>query len=97
MANGCSAGDVFVLTPLKLLSEKFVLVPGRGSIGFIANVNTSFSDDLGIYTDSLYSHISTRSYGMGMGDQIQRNTASLMSNSGWHRTFYSVCIANRFN
>jgi hypothetical protein len=87
MANGCSAGDVFVLTPLKLLSEKFVLVPGRGSIGFIANVNTSFSDDLGIYTDSLYSHISTRSYGMGMGDQIQRNTASLMSNSGLASNF----------
>lgn len=87
MANGCSAGDVFILTPAPLLSERFVSAPNKGAIGFIANVNTSFSDDLGIYTDSLYSHFGTKSFTMSIGEQMQRNVSSLMSQPGFANSF----------
>lgn len=78
MANGCSAGDVFAFSGQKLLSERFVLAPDRGAIGFIANVNTSFINDLGIFTDSLYSQFSIKNYGKTIGEQMQQNVFTLM-------------------
>lgn len=80
IANGCGAGNIFILTGQKSLGERFVLAPNAGSIAFIASVNTGLTGSLGLYTDSLYSHIANNSYGLTLGEQMQRTVFNLMSN-----------------
>lgn len=87
IANGCNAGDMFVLNSNKFLSEKWTLSPDRGSIAFIACVNTGFTSSLGAYTDSLYKRISSTSYGKTIGEQIQDNVNTLMSTSSFSNNF----------
>ena len=82
MANGCSAGDMFILSGSKSLGERFVFEPNKASIAFIASDNTGYTNYLATYTDSLYYRFSKSMYGASLGEQIQNNVASLMSNPG---------------
>lgn len=91
IANGCSAGDMFILQGGKSLGERFVFAPNKGSIAFIASDNTGYTNFLSIYTDSLYHRFSNTKYGATLGEQIQDNVSSLMStpslyNNGAFRT-----------
>lgn len=79
IANGCGAGDIFILTGQKSLGEKFVLTPNKGVIGFLASVNTGLSNSLGTYTDSLYAHIGKYDYGNELGVQVNKNINKLMN------------------
>lgn len=79
IANGCGAGNIFLFTGQKYLSERFLLTPNAGAIGFLASVNTGFSGYLGFYTDSLYYRISNSLFGKSIGDQIINNVNSLIS------------------
>jgi hypothetical protein len=79
IANGCGAGNIFLFTGQKYLSERFVLTPNAGTIGFLASVNTGFSGYLGLYTDSLYGRISNSLYNKSIGEQINSNINALNS------------------
>lgn len=79
IANGCGAGNIFILTGQKSLGERFVLTPNGGSIAFIASVNTGLTSSLATYTDSLYGNITNQSYGLSLGEQMQRNVSNFMS------------------
>lgn len=79
IANGCGAGNIFLFTAQKYLSERFVLSPNGGTIGFLASVNTGFSGYLGFYTDSLYGRISKSLYNRSIGEQVVNNVNSLVS------------------
>lgn len=79
IANGCGAGNIFLLTGQKYLSERYVLTPSKGAIGFIASVNTGFAGELGFYTDSLYSRIANTLYGKTIGEQMIHNIQSAMN------------------
>lgn len=78
MANGCSAGDMFILQSGKSLGERFVLIPNKGSIAFIASDNTGYTNFLSQYTDSLYHRFSKTMYGATLGEQIKENVRSMM-------------------
>lgn len=79
MANGCGAGNIFLFTGQRYLSERFVFAPQTGSIGFLASVNTGFSGYLGFYTDSLYARFSKLMYGKSVGEQMINNVNALIS------------------
>lgn len=87
MVNGCGAGNIFVNTGQKYLSERFVLAPNSGSIGFIANVNTGFTSSLGVYTDSLYAQMFKHNYGKTIGEQLKANIDNLIGNTGLKNDF----------
>lgn len=79
IANGCSAGDMFILQGKKSLGEEFVFAPNSASIAFIASDNTGYTNYLSTYTDSLYSRFTFSKYGATLGEQIQTNVNSMMS------------------
>src|SRR2546426_788606 len=58
IANSCFTGDIFGGGTTK--SEQFVLIPGKGSIAYLASTAIGYSDDLNTYTNELYINISTR-------------------------------------
>lgn len=80
IANGCGAGNIFIYTGQKYLSERYVSAAGKGAIAFIASVNTGFSGNLGLYTDSLYGEIAKASYGQTIGQQMRKNIQNLVTN-----------------
>ncbi|MEZ5047517.1 MAG: C25 family cysteine peptidase [Chitinophagaceae bacterium] len=78
IANGCGAGNIFILNGQKSLGEQFVFAPNKGSIAFIASVNTGLSGSLGLYTDSMYLHFSNENYGKSLGDQMNATVKGLI-------------------
>jgi hypothetical protein len=80
IANGCGAGNIFILSGLRSLGERFVLTPNGGAISFIASVNTGLTSSLATYTDSLYGNIGFKQYGNTLGEQMQKTVFNFMSN-----------------
>jgi FMN-dependent NADH-azoreductase len=87
IANGCGAGNIFLFTGQKYLSERFLFTPNAGAIGFLASVNTGFSGYLGFYTDSLYARIGMSMYGQCIGEQLINNITSLISLPNFQNDF----------
>lgn len=79
IANGCGAGNIFILTGQRSLGERFVLTPNAGSISFIASVNTGLTGSLATYTDSLYGNLGRNLYGGTLGEQMRKTVADFMS------------------
>ncbi|HVA98595.1 MAG TPA: C25 family cysteine peptidase, partial [Bacteroidia bacterium] len=79
IANSCFAGDIF--QPLgqsySSTSESFVLIPQKGSIGFIADVQLGVSYALDDYSTQLYKNISYQHYGGSIGNNIQSTIKSI--------------------
>ncbi len=70
IANSCFAGDIH--TSAQSISERFVTLQERGSIGFIASVGLGDASYLFSYSDSLYKNFSSRHYGDPIGKQMQQ-------------------------
>lgn len=78
IANGCGAGNIFLFTGQRYLSELFVSMPNGGAIGFLAGLNSGFSAYLGLYTDSLYHRIGNTMPEKGIGEQLVSNIGRLV-------------------
>jgi hypothetical protein len=83
--SGCSAGNFFVFNPLRLngdltLSEKYVLSPSRGSIGFLASTHLGIPPFLNFYNLELYNRFSKSQYGNTIGNQMKGVLTALGSN-----------------
>ncbi|MGV3528392.1 MAG: C25 family cysteine peptidase [Flavisolibacter sp.] len=75
---GCNAGDFFKYKPVRLtqnetISEKYVLAPNRGTIGFIASTHFGVIHLLDQWNNRAYERISRLNYGEPIGD-IMRKT-----------------------
>jgi len=79
IANGCGAGNIFILTGQRSLGERFVLAPNAGTISFIASVNTGLTSSLATYTDSLYGNLGRNLYGGTLGEQMRKTVADFNS------------------
>lgn len=92
IANSCYTGDIFQPTTSSS-SEEFVLTPDAGSIAYLASVNLGVSSYLNLFTQNLYTDISTANYGLTIGENI-RNTInrSLSQNASLTmlNTVYSI-------
>jgi hypothetical protein len=83
--SGCSAGNFFVYDPLRLngsltLSEKYVLAPNRGSIGFLASTHLGVPPFLNFYNLDFYQEFCRKMYGNTVGNQIKEVLQTLGSN-----------------
>src|SRR5690606_10608448 len=84
--SGCSAGNFFVFDPLRLngnmtISERYVLAPNRGSIGFLADTHFGIPPFLNFYNMAFYNAFSREMYGASVGHQIRRVIESLGGNN----------------
>ncbi|MBD0297107.1 MAG: hypothetical protein ICV84_18230 [Flavisolibacter sp.] len=77
-ALGCNAGNFFEFNTTRFsaketLSEKFVLAPDRGTIGFVASSHFGIVHYLDIYCSRAYKSIAIEDYGQSVGE-ILKNT-----------------------
>jgi hypothetical protein len=80
--SGCSAGNFFNFDPSRAsgvlsLSEKYILAPQRGSIGFLANTHFGIPPFLNFYNTNFYNNFSKNLYGNSVGNQVKEVLASL--------------------
>ncbi|MCX2744972.1 C25 family cysteine peptidase [Mangrovivirga sp. M17] len=54
LINGCSAGNLY--SSAIAFSEDWLIIPNKGSIGFIAHANLAFSTDLRRYSGLIYDY-----------------------------------------
>jgi Peptidase family C25 len=83
--SGCSAGNFFLYNPLRLngdmtLSEKYVLAPQRGSIGFLADTHFGIPPYLNDYNVDLYTQFGKKMYGNSIGNQLKKVITDFGSN-----------------
>ncbi len=76
VALGCNAGNFFNFNPARFqttetLSEKFVLAPDKGMIGFMASSHLGIVSYLDIYNTRQYKSISVLDYGKSIGEIVQ--------------------------
>ncbi|MDX1349675.1 MAG: C25 family cysteine peptidase, partial [Putridiphycobacter sp.] len=81
VGNSCLTGNIH--EPIvNSTSEQFVLIPNKGAIAFIANVNQGFPFGLDKYSTELFSQISLQNYGGSIGEQMKITTENLNNFSG---------------
>jgi len=76
IVNGCLAGNIFDydvnrLNHKETLSEKFILEPEHGAIGYLSSSSYGVLNYLDLFTEQYYRSISYRLYGKGFGDIIK--------------------------
>lgn len=75
--SGCSAGNFYIFDPIRLsgnlsLSEKYILTPQKGSIGFLADTHFGVPPFLDNYNTKFYTEFSRTLYGNTVGNQIRK-------------------------
>ena len=81
VGNACLTGNIFEPTAYST-SEKYLLIPDKGSIAFLANVKQAFSNSLHQYSNELFGRIASENYGLSLGKQIQ-NTIEQLDGNGF--------------
>jgi hypothetical protein len=71
LALGCDAAQMFEVTTLKTLAERYTLAPTGGSTTFIASSNTSFTDLDNHYLFAYYRSVASTNYGGPVGSHVR--------------------------
>ena len=84
VVNGCNAGDLFAFDTSRFsvtntISERFVLAPNKGSIGFIASTHFGIVNYLDSYNQGLYRSMGVTGYGKSITYNINEAIRSLLS------------------
>ncbi len=80
--SGCNAGDYYRYDPNRLtgaltLSEKYMLAPQKGTIGFLASTHFGIPQNLDAYVKVLYREFSKNTYGATIGEQMKKSSELL--------------------
>ena len=87
IANGCSAGNHFAFETNRLnakstISEKFVLAPGKGAIGYLSGTHYGVPNYLDQYTTQFYRALGGTKYGSAVGEIIQQGIGEALAMTG---------------
>ncbi|HMK02806.1 MAG TPA: C25 family cysteine peptidase, partial [Ferruginibacter sp.] len=87
--SGCTVGNFFTFSSTRpagyagmSLSEKYVLLDHKGSIGFLGSTHFGIAPFLNFYNTDFYDVFCRRMYGATVGQQIQNTLQSLGGNPG---------------
>lgn len=80
LGNACLAGDIH-LPSANSVSEKYVLIDGKGVIGFLASVDLGIASYLNSYSSEIYRNIAYKNYQGSIGNHI-KNTIINIQGSG---------------
>lgn len=70
IGNSCYTGNIHLYDATSM-SERFVLAPASGAVGFLSSVNLGLANYLQPYTADLYRSFSRDGYGKGVGDHMR--------------------------
>jgi len=81
---GCNAGNFFNYNPVRFItketiSERYVLSPNRGTIGFIASTHFGIVHYLDIWNTRAYRRMSSTSYGATLGEIMMRTAEDVFA------------------
>lgn len=76
LAQSCFVGDIHTTT--RLLNERFVLTPDKGSVGFIAVPDKGIIDPLDDYSIQLHTNLFRLKYGASVGESMQQTVADII-------------------
>lgn len=100
IANGCNAGNFFTYDTLrattgkKNIAENYVLMPNRGSIGFLSSTHYGIVNYLNSYTNLFYNRMAKEDYQSTIGD-IQKNVMYDLVKNGGLDDYYNVMTAEQ--
>ena len=100
IANGCNAGNFFIYDTLrtiagkKSITENYVLVPNKGSIGFIASTHFGLINYLNLFTSIFYRKMAQSDYSSSIGTLL-RNVLREMIAQGGINDYYNVITAEQ--
>ena len=95
IANGCNAGNFFIYDTLRAtaakrsITENYVLIPGKGSIGFIASTHYGIVNYLNLFTNILYRRMSQNDYASSIGSLLT-NVLKEVITQGGNNDYYNV-------
>ncbi|MDB5248010.1 MAG: type sorting protein [Segetibacter sp.] len=100
VANGCSAGNHFLFEPDRLntkstISEKFVLSPERGAVGYLASTHFGVVNYLDLYTNDFYKALGKTRYNQSVGAVITEAIRSSLDSTG-SDDYYSRVHAEQY-
>ncbi|MGZ3938532.1 MAG: putative type IX secretion system sortase PorU2, partial [Flavisolibacter sp.] len=92
---GCNAGAFFSYNPTRFItketiSEKYVLAPDRGTIGFVASTHFGIVPYLDIWAERAYKQISYKNYGSSIGEILKATAADVFAYTT-QEDFYARC------
>lgn len=76
LAQSCFVGDIH--TTSRLLNERFVLTPEKGSIGFIAVPEKGIIQPLDDYSTRFHENLFREMYGRSIGEAMQQTVADII-------------------
>ncbi len=87
IANGCSAGNHFLFEANRFnskstISEKFILSPQRGAIGYLASTHYGVVNYLNLYTQNFYKALGETKYDKSIGEVIKEAVATTLNLTG---------------
>ena len=87
--SGCTVGNFYLYNPSRLtgyssmsLSEKYVMLDRKGSIGFLGSTHWGVPPFLNYYNTVLYNNLSKAMYGNTIGNQLKATLQTLGANPG---------------
>ena len=95
IANGCNAGNFFIYDTLRAtagkrsITENYVLIPGKGSIGFIASTHYGIVNYLNLFTTILYQRMSRNDYASSIGSLLT-NVLKDVIEQGGNNDYYNI-------
>jgi hypothetical protein len=100
IANGCNAGNHFTFESNRFnnkstISERFVLAPQRGAIGYIASTNFGVVNYLDLYTREFYKAIGKTQYNQSIGNIMKEAIARALDSTG-SLDFYARVHAEQY-
>lgn len=101
IVNGCDAGNLYLYESQRLglkttLSEKFVLEPQKGAIGYLATTSFGVVNYLDTFTTKFYRSLSTTEYNKPFGEVIKSGITNVLSSTG-SNDFFARMHAEQFN
>lgn len=92
IVNGCDAGNMFTYESQRLslkttISEKFVLAPQRGAIGYLSTTNYGVVNYLDTFTTKFYRSMSTTEYNKSFGEVVQSGINNVLAATGTNDFF----------
>lgn len=81
LANSCHSGDIHLNTSYRSISEEWVLIANKGSIGFLAAADLGYPTHLYQLSKFFYESLSSSKYGFTIGEIIQESLKNYSSAS----------------
>ncbi len=90
LASSCYTGNIHTASLSN--SEKFVLIPEKGSIAYLATVSSGISDYLNIFNQKFYKHSFQSHYHSSIGQNIIRSIQEISINPIFPYLTESTCL-----